>query len=521
MNLFESSGGLAPIDWIIIVLYAAGTILLGSYYTRRQTNLEEYFTGGGRMNPKLIGVSLMATSLSTIAYLAIPGEAIANGPVGLANQLAQPFMFLVVGFVLIPYFMRTRVISAYELLEARLGLGVRLLGAAMFLVFRLVWMSLLVFLGANALAIMMGLDESWIPWITLITGMVAVTYTSLGGLRAVVITDSFQTIFMLGGALLVIGLVSYRLDGFGWFPTAWQPHWDEQPLFSFDPSVRMSILGTAFSTFILATCGLGGDQTKIQRLMATVDARAARQAYLVNQIVGVTIVLVLWIVGFALMGLVRSHPDTLPAGMDIVRNGDQLFPYFIAHLLPPGVSGLVAAAMLAAAMSSIDSGVNSITAVVNRDFLDRFGWFPSDPRTQARWAKILAFVIGAVIVGGSSYMGAVPGNIYAVAKKTSGLLMTPMFGLFFFAFFVPFARPAGVAAGAVAGITTAVLLAYSGPIFGMHPVTGEDPVSFIWIGPGSLFVNLAVGLAVSYILHLRRSRRTRFPGDGSGRRGGC
>ena len=307
----------------------------------------------------------MATSLSTIAYLAIPGEAIANGPAALANQLAQPFMFLVVGFVLIPYFMRVRVISAYELLEARLGLGIRLLGASMFLVFRLVWMSLLVFLGAKALSIMMGLDDSWIPWISLVTGMVAVTYTSLGGLRAVVITDSFQTVLMLGGAILVIGLVSYRMGSFDWFPTSWQPHWDEQPLFSFDPSVRLSILGTAFSTFILATCGLGGDQTKIQRLMATVDARAARQAYLVNQIVGVTVVLVLWLVGFALMGLVRSHPDMLPAGMDIVRDGDNLFPYFIAHLLPPGISGLVAAAMLAAAMSSIDSGVNSITAVVN------------------------------------------------------------------------------------------------------------------------------------------------------------
>ena len=353
MNLFESSGGLAPIDWIIIVLYAAGTIVLGSYYTRRQTNLQEYFTGGGRMNPKLIGVSLMATSLSTIAYLAIPGEAIANGPVGLANQLAHPFMFLVVGFVLIPYLMRVRVISAYELLEARLGPGIRMLGASMFLVFRLVWMSLLVFLGAKALSIMMGLDESWIPWISLVTGMVAVTYTSLGGLRAVVITDSFQTVLMLGGAILVIGLVTWRMGSFDWFPTSWQPHWDEQPLFSFDPSVRLSILGTAFSTFVLATSGLGGDQTKIQRLMATVDARAARQAYLVNQIVGVTVVLVLWIVGFALMGLVRSHPDMLPAGMDMVRDGDSLFPYFIAHLLPPGISGLVAAAMLAAGAEGV------------------------------------------------------------------------------------------------------------------------------------------------------------------------
>ena len=503
MNLFDNTGGgLAPIDWIIVVLYAVGTILLGSYYSRRQTSLEEYFTGGGKMNPTLVGVSLMATSLSTNAYLSVPGEAISRGPVGLANQLAHPFIFVVVGFIFIPLFMRTRVISVYELLEERLGLGIRMLGAVLFLLFRLVWMSLLVFVAAQALAIMMGLDESWVPWITLVTGLIAVTYTSLGGLRAVVITDSFQTLFMLGGAILVIGLVTYRMGGIGWFPTSWQPHWDQQPLFSFDPSVRLSILGTIFSTFVLATAGLGGDQTKIQRFMATTDARAARLAYVTNMIIGVVVVLALWLVGFALLGLVQTNPDLLPAGIDTEANGDKVFPYFISYLLPPGISGLVVAAMLAAAMSSIDSGVNSITAVINRDFLHRFGKLPSDPRVQARWAKILAFVIGAVVVLGSSFMGGVPGNIWEVSKKTSGLLMTPMFGLFFFAFFVPFARPLGVAAGAVCGLTTAVLLAYSGPIFGMHPVTGEDPVSFMWISPCALAVNLAMGTIVSYGLHL-------------------
>ena len=402
MSLFENpGGGLAPIDWIIVALYALGTILLGSYYSRRQTSLEEYFTGGGKMNPTLIGVSLMATSLSSIGYLSIPGEAIAKGPVGLANMLAHPFIF-------VPFFMRTRVISAYELLEERLGLGIRILGAVLFLLFRLVWMSLLVFLAAQALAIMMGLDESWVPWITLITGLIAVTYTSLGGLRAVVITDGLQTLFMLTGALLVIGLVTYRMGGIGWFPTTWQPHWDQQPLFSFDPSVRLSILGTIFSTFILTCCGLAGDQTKIQRLMATTDARAARLAYATNQIVGIGVVLTLWLVGFALLGLVQDNPDLLPAGVDTDANGDKVFPYFISYLLPPGISGLVVAALLAAAMSSIDSGVNSITAVIDRDFLHRFGKLPSDPEVQARWAKILAFVIGIVIVLGSSSWGASP-----------------------------------------------------------------------------------------------------------------
>jgi len=99
-----------------------------------------------------------------------------------------------------------------------------------------------------------------------------------------------------------------------------------------------------------------GDQTKVQRLTATTDARAARLAYLTNQIVGVGVVLALWFVGFALLGFIQTNPDILPAGIDIDKNGDKVFPYFISYLLPPGISGLVVAAMLAAAMSSIDSG---------------------------------------------------------------------------------------------------------------------------------------------------------------------
>ena len=100
----------------------------------------------------------------------------------------------------------------------------------------------------------------------------------------------------------------------------------------------------------------------------------------------------------------------------------------------------------------------------------------------------------------------VPGNITAVTAKTTNLLVTPIFGLFFFALFVPFARPVGVVTGAVCGIVTAVLIAFSGPIFGMNPETGEDPISFMWISPSALLVNLVVGILVS--LALRKHERT-------------
>ncbi|MFV1996130.1 MAG: hypothetical protein ACC661_11900, partial [Verrucomicrobiales bacterium] len=214
------AGGLHWIDWVIIVVYATSTIVLGWYFGRRQTSTKEYFVGSGKMNPLLIGVSLFASLLSTITYLSIPGEVQGKGPVYLSNYLAYPVIFLFVGFVLLPVYMKQQVTSAYELLEARLGIGIRMLGAVMFLALRLVWMSLLIYLTAVAIATMIGADARWIPLIILGTGFVAVVYSTLGGMRAVVITDLMQTVLLYGGAVLVLVIISVRMGGFGWFPSA-------------------------------------------------------------------------------------------------------------------------------------------------------------------------------------------------------------------------------------------------------------------------------------------------------------
>ena len=492
--------GLKALDWVIIGVYASGMMGLGWYYARRQQNTDEYFIGNGNMNPTLIGVSMFATLLSTISYLSYPGEVIAKGPVYLASNLALPIVFVIVAYLLLPAYMRQKTTSAYELLEKRLGLGIRLLGAVIFIVLRLVWMSLLMYLAAKALSVMMGVHERWIPLIVLCTGLVAVVYTSLGGLRAVVITDLFQTLLLFGGAVLIIVMVTVQLDGVAWFPTRWQENWDSQPLFSFDPAVRLTVIGVLINTVIWYVCTAGGDQVAVQRFMATRDVKAARRSYAMNLAVGITVGITLTMVGFALLGYFKANQASLPVGMSVAENADMLFPRYIAYHLPPGLSGLIVAAMCAAAMSSIDSGVNSITAVVTSDFLDRFGVRPASERGHVLVARLLAFGIGAVVVVGSSFMEHVPGNITSVTQKTSNLLVTPLFALFFFALFVPFARPAGVLLGAVCGIATALMIAFSGPIFGMNPETGLDPVSFMWISPAALLVNLGVGTIASLLL---------------------
>ena len=521
--------GLAALDWVIIIIYASATIGLGWYYSRRQRSRQEYFVGSGSMNPMLIGVSLFATLLSTISYLSIPGEALGKGPVVMTGMLALPVVYFIVGHVLLPVYMRQRVTSAYELLEAKLGSGIRILGASMFIVLRLAWMSLLIYLAAKAMTTMMDLEERHIPVIVLVTGTVAVVYTSLGGLRAVVITDALQTMLLFGGALLVLVTITVHFGGFGWFPTTWQANWDKQPVFDWNPKTRITMVGIVFSTLTWQICTAGGDQVSVQRFMATGDARAARRALVTQLAVQVTVAIALYLVGFALLGYFQAHRELLPDGFDLKNDADFIFPHYIAYRLPVGVSGLVVAAMFAAAMSSIDSGVNSITAVVSSDFLERMGLQPESEKGQVRVAQILALTIGGLVVIGSSSIGQIPGNITAVTAKTTNLLVTPIFALFFFALFVPFARPLGVAIGAVAGIATASLIAFSGSLvtvlatqydvdpqwFGVElipsvdPDTGqeklmaEDPVSFQWIGPVALVVNLAIGSIASLIFRRR------------------
>ncbi|MDA1016361.1 MAG: sodium-coupled permease [Planctomycetota bacterium] len=533
----DLGAGLAFVDWLIVGIYAGSTLVLGWYYGRKQTSTREYFVGSGKINPVLVGVSLFATLLSTISYLSMPGEALGKGPINMATMLCYPLVFVIVGFWLLPVYMKHRVTSAYELLEIKLGRGIRTMGAAMFVSLRLVWMSLLVYLTAKAMTVMLGVTEDAIPMIVLITGLIAVVYTSLGGLQAVIITDCLQTLLLYGGALVVLAMITFDM-GFAWFPTEWQANWDTQPIVSLDPKTRVTLLGSVMNFLVWYVATSGGDQVSVQRFMATEDASAARKAFAVQLCVSVIVGVTLGLVGFALLGYFEAHPEFLKKGMSLKDDADDVFPHFIAFQLPVGVSGFVVAAMFAAAMSSIDSGINSITAVVLTDFLGKDSNSTSNDRSQIWFARILAFAIGAIVVVGSCFIGAIPGNITAVTQKTSNLLTTPIFALFVFALFIPFARKAGVIAGAICGTLTAVVIGFSGPIvmlldtkfdipverFGVvwelkssvvetanGPVTEywqtvQDPISFQWIGVLALLVNILVGSAVSWAIARRESK---------------
>ena len=200
------------------------------------------------------------------------------------------------------------------------------------------------------------------------------------------------------------------------------------------------------------------------------------------------------LVGFALLFYYQNDASHLPAGKTITDNADTLFPYFISHHLPAGLSGLVLAGMFAAAMSSVDSGINSITAVVTSDFVDRFRSAPLGERERVHFARLLAASVGLVVVIASSVViDEIPGNFLEVTYRTFGLLVTPMFLLFVFALFIPQGNQWGAISGSLTGFITALLISY------WNIFTGLPNISFQWIMPGSLVSGCLVGYVISLL----------------------
>lgn len=493
--------GLVALDWIIIAAYGIGMLAIGVYYARRTHNREEYLLGGRNMRSSSVGLSLFATLFSTITYLALPGEMISKGPVILWSMMAIPIAYVIVGYLLIPRFMELRVTSAYEILEARLGVGLRLMAAVVFLATRTLWMALIIYVTAQKIIVtMMDLPPDTAAWVTPIVaaviGLLTVAYTSMGGLRAVVLSDVIQSFILLGGAFLAIVLISIEMGGVGaWWPRTWSPNWDHQPVFSLDPTVRVTVIGSILFMTVWWIGTAGSDQMAIQRYLATRDTKTARRVFLVTGLSNILITSLLACVGFALLAFFSTHSGTVSAET-MEKNADIVFPLYIIRHVPPGLTGLILAALLAAAMSSLSSGVNSACSVISVDFIDRFRKTPvaDSDSAQVRRTRVISVASGLVGVAISLLMGQIKGmNIMEITVRTNHVFVAPLFVLFVLALFVPFATPVGAACGTLAGCVVAAVIACT------------DTISFQWMSLAALFVSLLVAIPVSLVTKPRRT----------------
>ncbi|MCB0687924.1 MAG: sodium/solute symporter, partial [Saprospiraceae bacterium] len=505
-NEQHQQGHTGWIDWFILIIYAMVLLLIGWIYSKYQKNKEDYFLGGRKVNPVVSGISMYVSFFSAITYLAIAGEVIKNGPLmPLITITAAPFIFLLGSYVLIPYFMNLKMISAYEILDKPLGNHVRKLGSIIFLLTRIVWMALLVFLASKAMVVMMNWQSESILLISVVLGLITIVYTTMGGIKAVLVTDVIQFMVLLTGALLTTIMVAVQFDGFsGLIPEKWSPQWQSVEFFNFNPYIRLTVFFAFINVVTWWVCTTGSDQMAIQRFMSTRDLRSARKSFAITQGGMVLMTSILMFVGFSVLKFYDFKPNLLPQGKDLVVSADFLFPHFIATQFPMGMSGLVMAALFSASMSSLSSGINSTASVLNMDLLPTFLQSDRDA-DELKKIRFSSFILGVIVIVISLVIPLVPGNIIEVTAKTNGLFIAPLFNLFFMALFYKRSTTFGVMMGSVYGFLMAFTIAF------WDILTGYPAWSFLWIAISSLLVSVLSSILFSQIFGRLVGKKVLWP----------
>jgi SSS family solute:Na+ symporter len=344
--------------------------------------------------------------------------------------------------------------------------------------------------------------------LALLVAGVTVLYTTLGGINAVVWSDLMQLFVLIGGALGVPFYVAWRTgEGlFAWWDVFSQAERASVPVFSLDPRERVTAVGAIVSLFVWHICTHGADQIAAQRYLSTPSLPSARRSFIMFAVGNLVLIGVLMVCGIAIFHF-EFRQQSLPIAQfqqSIAQIGDQAFPRFIATELPTGLSGLLLAGILAAAMSSLSSGMNSIAAVLSS------GGEPSSAAELQRARRMLRPLIYTMSVGLIAtgialivdyFMRTYSWNLITLMNRINHLFVAPLGAMFLGAIWF---RRIGVVAnliGLACGIVTSFLVSFSGPIFGYE-------ISFTWIMPAAFVVNLGVALALSSIFPSRQLAST-------------
>lgn len=358
-------------DLTILVAYLLGVTLFGcSFYFRKSAKgASGFVAGGGRVPSWAIGLSIFATLVSSISFLALPAKAFATNWNAFVLSLTVPFMALVAAFVFVPLYRNLGSVSAYAFLEKRFGPWARMYGSACFLVMQTVRSGVILYL----LAILLNTLFGWsVPAIILVVGLTTCVYSMLGGVLAVIWTDAVQSLVLMAGTLLCIGVLLFTMpDGISAAATR---IWSEGKVSLGSFSLSDWSTETFWVTFIYAVFinmqNFDVDQSFTQRYISAKNVRDAFKSVCLGSFLYVPVTLCFVAIGTLLWAYYTGRPDSLPAEIAAVK--DSVFPYFIVHSLPVGVTGLLVAAIVAAAMSTVSSTLNSGATVIMEDWYRRY-----------------------------------------------------------------------------------------------------------------------------------------------------
>ncbi len=383
------------LDWTIIALYMLGMIALSAYLKRRQVDQEDYYVGGRNLPWWAVGISTMATQTSAISFVSIPAfVALKKGGrlTWLQYELALPLAIIFTMIFLLPFFRKLELVSVYGYLERRFGLSARLVVSGTFLLSRGLGSGVGIYASAIVLRVCLGIPV----WATvLLIGVVTVIYDTMGGMKAVVFSDVIQMVVLVSGLLLCIGCVAAELGSLGAvFSSFPAERWEALDLRTgLGDGAEMPMWAFLIGGFFLYTSYYGVDQSQVQRELSAPTIADTKRAMVLNGLARFPLTLLYLCLGVAAFAMYQHSPElreAVPAG-----RLDELVPQLILIKIPMGLRAVLFAAILSAAMSSLDSSLNSLSAATQRDFIQKL-WTPS-PKRLLTIGKVTTVVWGVII----------------------------------------------------------------------------------------------------------------------------
>jgi len=458
ISIVKDGKHLGFLDIVVIALYFIILAWMGVYFSKRQKNTNDYFKGGGRIPWWAAGLSIFGTALSAITFMAIPAKTYATDWSYFMMNMTIFLVAPIIIFLFIPFYRRLNITTAYEYLEGRFNLAVRLIGSLSFILFQIGRMGVVLFLPSIALNVVTGID---IFVCIALMGVVSLVYTMMGGIEAVIWTDVMQVVVLLGGAILSLAVIIFSVKG-GFtsiFEVAAQNH--KFNVIDFDwslrqPTVWVMLLGGMFANITT----YGTDQTMVQRYMTTKTQKEANQSVWTNAILVVPSTVIFFFIGTALFVFYKNFPGSLNPAFE---SNDAIFPWYIVSKLPAGVSGLLIAAIFAAAMSSLSSSMNSAATAYSTDIHFRFGWNKNSNQLKiAKRATLLlgtAGIIFAILMATWDIQ-----SLWDEFQKVLGLIIGSLGGVFLLGILSKKANSGGALVGIGISIIVQILVGYYEPV---------------------------------------------------------
>ncbi|UCD76955.1 MAG: sodium:solute symporter [Desulfobacterales bacterium] len=448
---------LNPLDWIIIIIYLAGMVALSAFLARGQKNARDYYLGGNQTAPLPIALSTVATQCSTNSLLGAPAFvafAAGGGILWLQYELAVPFAMMILMALIFPVFRRLNLISLYEYLEKRYDRQTRTAVSILFQFLRAFSTGVTVY--GIALVLMVCLDLPFWAAVLLLGG-ITVVYDVLGGMRAVIWSDVIQVGVLFGAIVAAVAVAIHLVGG---MDHVWA-RFDPQRLRAVDFAHHGLGDGRTFAFWPMLVGGLflylsyyGCDQTQAQRELSTRSVDDTRRALFLDGMLRFPLVASYCFLGVCLGAYAATDPGfvaELPPADNGSANYNLAVPIFVLKHFPHGLIGLVMVGLLAAAMSSLDSTLNALSALSMQDIVKNFVRKQLSSRIEMLLSKLLTVFWGVVCLAFSFYVGDISQTVIESVNKIGSLSNGPLLAVFVMGMLSRRVNGPGAICGLIAG----------------------------------------------------------------------